>query len=139
MRAKAIITGLSRGSNKNHLIRASLEAIAFQLNDLLTALREDLGENIAVLKADGGACANDLLMQLTADIAAITVDRPKNIESTALGAAMLAAIGCGMYNSVSDMPSRVTDKKFYAGYSPEKRETLLKGWNEAVKMCRSHE
>ncbi len=139
MRAKAVITGLSRGSNRNHLIRAALEAIAFQLNDLVDALNKDLDTDITNLRADGGACANDLLMQLTADIGNITVDRPKNIESTALGAAMLAGIGCKLYNSVSEMPARETDKYFYSQIPPEKRTTLLKGWYEAVKMCKSHE
>jgi len=139
MRAKAVIVGLSRGSNRNHLIRASLEAIAFQLNDLLEALDNDLNTKVSVLRADGGACANDLLMQLTADIADVTVDRPKNIESTALGAAMLAAIGCKLYNRVSEMPSRTTGRQFHAVIAESKRDDLLKGWNEAVKMCKSHE
>lgn len=139
MRAKAVITGLSRGSNRNHIIRASLEAIAFQLKDLVDALDKDLDRKVTSLRADGGACANDLLMQLTADIVNAEVDRPKNIESTALGAAMLAGIGCKLYNSVSGMPSRITDKKFTPEISPEKRELLLRGWNEAVRMCKSHE
>lgn len=139
MRAKAVITGLSRGSNRNHLIRASLEAIAFQLSDLIEALNKDLHTKVTELKADGGACANNLLMQLTADIADIAVDRPENIESTALGAAMLAGIGCGLYNSVSEMPGRQGGGKFFPAIDPEKRLSMLRGWNEAVKMCRSHE
>ncbi|MBE6037708.1 MAG: glycerol kinase GlpK [Anaerofustis stercorihominis] len=140
MRAKAVIVGLSRGSNRNHLIRASLEAIAYQLNDLMQALNTDLNAKAAYIKADGGASANDLLMQLTADMADTDVIRPKNIESTALGAAMLAAIGIGLYNSTDEMNfADSTDRVFTPSIDKDKRNALLKGWNEAVRMCISHD
>jgi len=111
MNARGIITGLSRGSNRNHIVRAALEGIAFQVYDLLESISKDLDIDISNLNVDGGAVANNFLMQFQADILQINIDRPKNIESTALGAGMLAGLGVGFWKNPSELNEvRRTDK-----------------------------
>ena len=134
MNARGIITGLSRGSNRNHIVRAALEGIAFQVYDLLEAVSKDLDIDISNLNVDGGAVANNFLMQFQADILQINIDRPKNIESTALGAGMLAGLGVGFWKNTSELKEvRKTDKIFYPTMSDDKRISLLSNWKSAIR------
>lgn len=131
--ARGIITGLSRGTGKNHLIRATLEAIAYQTVDVLNAMEEDAGLKLSTIKADGGASENNFLMQFQADITGAAVEKPVNKESTALGAAYMAGLATGYWESLDDVKN---NRKIESLYRPqmerEKREELLAGWHEAV-------
>ena len=134
MNARGIITGLSRGSNRNHIVRAALEGIAFQVYDLLESVLKDLDIDISNLNVDGGAVANNFLMQFQADILQINIDRPKNIESTALGAGMLAGLGVGFWKNPSELKEvRKTDKIFYSTMSDNNRINLLSNWKSAIR------
>ena len=134
MNARGIITGLSRGSNRNHIVRAALEGIAFQVYDLLEAVSKDLDIDISNLNVDGGAVANNFLMQFQADILQINIDRPKNIESTALGAGMLAGLGVGFWKNHSELKEvRKTDKIFYPTMSDDNSINLLSNWKSAIR------
>ena len=134
MNARGIITGLSRGSNRNHIVRAALEGIAFQVYDLLEAVSKDLDIDISNLNVDGGAVANNFLMQFQADILQININRPKNIESTALGAGMLAGLGVGFWKNPSELKEvRKTDKIFYPTMSDDNRINLLSNWKSAIR------
>lgn len=132
--ARGAIFGLTRGVNKNHIARAALESMAYQTYDLLNAIAEDLGEGIKALKVDGGAAANDFLLQFQADIMDSDVYRPDCIETTSLGAAYLAGLATGFWNSEDDIDDNwQVDRIFKSRMEEEKREELLKGWHEAVK------
>ena len=134
MNARGIITGLSRGVNRNHIVRAALEGIAFQVNDLLVSISKDLDGDISVLQVDGGAVANNFLMQFQADILQIKIDRPKNIESTALGAGMLAGLGVGFWKNPAELKAvRETDQIFIPTMSDDKRTELLSNWKLAIR------
>ena len=132
--ARGAIFGLTRGVNKNHIARAALESMAYQTYDLLNAMAENLGEGIKALKVDGGAAANDFLLQFQADIMDSDVYRPDCIETTSLGAAYLAGLATGFWNSEDDIDDNwQVDRIFKSRMEEEKREELLKGWHEAVK------
>ena len=134
MNARGIITGISRGVNRNHIVRAALEGIAFQVHDLLDSISKDLDGNISVLQVDGGAVANNFLMQFQADILQINIDRPENIESTALGAGMLAGLGVGFWKNPAELKAvRETDQIFIPTMSDDKRTELLSNWKLAVR------
>ena len=134
MNARGIITGISRGVNRNHIVRAALEGIAFQVHDLLDSISKDLDGNISVLQVDGGAVANNFLMQFQADILQIKIDRPKNIESTALGAGMLAGLGVGFWKNPAELKAvRETDQIFIPTMSGDKRTELLSNWKLAIR------
>ena len=134
MNARGIITGISRGVNRNHIVRAALEGIAFQVNDLLVSISKDLDGDISVLQVDGGAVANNFLMQFQADILQIKIDRPKNIESTALGAGMLAGLGVGFWKNPAELKAvRETDQIFIPTMSDDKRTELLSNWKLAIR------
>jgi glycerol kinase len=134
MNARGIITGLSRGVNRNHIIRAALESIAFQVHDLLNSISKDLDDNISVLQVDGGAVANNFLMQFQADILQIKIDRPKNIESTAMGAGMLAGLGVGFWKNPADLKVvRKTEQIFISTMPEDKRTELLSNWKLAIR------
>ena len=134
MNARGIITGISRGVNRNHIVRAALEGIAFQVHDLLDSILKDLDGNISVLQVDGGAVANNFLMQFQADILQIKIDRPKNIESTALGAGMLAGLGVGFWKNPAELKAvRETDQIFIPTMSDDKRTELLSNWKLAIR------
>ena len=134
MNARGIITGISRGVNRNHIVRAALEGIAFQVHDLLDSILKDLVGNISVLQVDGGAVANNFLMQFQADILQIKIDRPKNIESTALGAGMLAGLGVGFWKNPAELKAvRETDQIFIPTMSDDKRTELLSNWKLAIR------
>ncbi len=135
--ARGTITGLTRGSGKRYIVRAALEAIAYQVADLLTAMEKD-GTVPGTIKADGGASSNDFLMRFQADIAARTVLRPANVETTALGACFLAGLGCGYFADIDEINSIPCETaSFEPRMAPEERQALLDGWHEAVKRTLS--
>lgn len=132
--ARGTIIGLSRGAKKEHIIRAALESLAYQTYDVLKAMEEDSGINLMALKVDGGACANNFLMQFQSDILGVQVDRPQVIETTALGAAYLAGLAVGFWNSQEEVSENwAISKAFEPSMEDEKREKLLAGWHEGVK------
>lgn len=136
--ARGSIFGLTRGANRNHLVRATLESLAYQCYDLLYAMEQDLGHEMRELRVDGGACANNFLMQFQADMLQKQVVRPQCIETTALGAAYLAGLAVGYWKSTEDvLKNWQRDKTFAPVMEEEKRETLLQSWAEAVKRCRN--
>jgi len=132
MYARGAIFGLTRDTGKNHIAKATLESLAYQTRDVLDAMQADSGITLAELKVDGGACANDLLMQFQADILGTPVERPEVIESTALGAAYLAGITAGVWKKDDILNNRIIDKVFTPVISEEKRKALYLGWQKAV-------
>jgi len=137
MRARGTITGLTRGAGIEHIIRAALESIAYQSNDVITAMQSDFSGSIHNLKVDGGASANNLLMQFQADISSIEVVRPAQKEATAAGAALLAGQAVGFYQNITGNARLNTVFKPYMAAA--EREKLLNGWRRAVKSCLSEE
>ena len=133
MYARGAIFGLTRDTGKDHIIKATLESLAFQTKDILNAMQEDAGIKLASLKVDGGACANNILMQFQADILGTEVERPDVIESTALGAAYLAGIQIGMWKKEDILKNRKIEKRFVPGMSNAQRDKLYKGWQKAVQ------
>lgn len=134
--ARGAIVGLTRGVNRNHIVRATLESIAYQVNDVLTAMQEDSGMPITSLRVDGGACDNDFLMQFQADILNTSVVRPYCIETTAMGAAYLAGLAVGYWRSKEEiLANHVIAAKFKPQMGQAKRESLLQGWHNAVKAA----
>ena len=132
-RARGAIVGLTRGATKAHIARATLEAIAFQTRDVLDAMTADSGVAVAELRVDGGAAADDLLMQLQADLLGVPVVRPTMLETTALGAAYLAGLGAGVWTSRDDLVARArTDRRFEPSMSASTRDTLHGTWRRAV-------
>ena len=132
--ARGTIVGLSRGVNKYHIIRATLESIGYQVNDVLQAMKADSGIDLAALKVDGGASANDFLMQFQSDIINAPVKRPSCVETTAMGAAYLAGLAVGYWNSKEDVIKNwAIDKVFSPIMGEDERERKIKGWNKAVK------
>lgn len=132
--ARGTIVGLTRGAKKEHLVRATLESLAYQTNDVLKAMEEDSGITLKALKVDGGACANNFLMQFQADVLGVQVDRPQVIETTALGAAYLAGLAVGYWKDKEDIKKNWTiSRSFMPNMDENRRKELLKGWREAVK------
>ena len=132
--ARGTIVGLSRGVNKYHIIRATLESIGYQVNDVLHAMKADSGIDLAALKVDGGASANDFLMQFQSDIINAPVKRPCCVETTAMGAAYLAGLAVGYWNSKEDVIKNWAVNKIFSPIMGEdERERKIKGWNKAVK------
>jgi len=134
--ARGTIFGLTRGSTSAHIARATLEGIAFQVADVVTAMQKDSGKKITTLRVDGGACASDLLMQIESDTLGCVVERPVNIESTALGAAMLAGLGAGIWPNVEALTKiRSVDRRFQPEITAQTRRTRAKVWKKAVKRA----
>lgn len=134
--ARGIIVGLSRGTNKNNVIRATSESLGYQTKDLIDALNEDMGEKVKILKVDGGACRNNLISQFTSDIIGIPVERPDNVETTAAGAAYLAGLAVGYWKDKEDIvKNRKIDKVFKPSFDETKRDKLYKGWKRAVNAA----
>ena len=134
--ARGTIVGITRGVNKYHIIRATLESIAYQVNDVLTAMKADSGIELAALKVDGGASANDFLMQTQSDIIDAPVQRPQCVETTAMGAAYLAGLAVGYWTSKEDVIKNwAIDQTFAPKISDEDRAKKIKGWNKAVKYA----
>ena len=133
MYARGTIVGITRNTNRAHIVRAVLEAIAYETADVLNAMSRDMGEGLSSLEVDGGACANDFMMQFQADILNCAVLRPRDIEATARGAAYLAALSSGMVSSLSELSRLIEiERKFLPLMNAEKRERLVSGWNKAV-------
>ena len=131
--ARGAIVGLTRGVNKNHIIRATLESIAYQVSDVLEAMRADSGIALTSLKVDGGASSNNVLMQLQADILQVTVHRPVCVETTALGAAYLAGLAVDYWSSQEEIARNwAVDRTFLPAITTQERDKKLQGWKRAV-------
>ena len=138
MYAKGTICGLTRGSNKNHIVRAALEAIAFQTNDLITALKADTGLEINSLLADGGASQNKFLMQFQSDISDTEVICSESGEATALGAAFLAGLAVGLWNDTDEIASiNISKTSFKPSLNDKNRNALINGWKKAVNASKA--
>lgn len=134
--ARGTIVGITRGVNKYHIIRATLESLAYQVNDVLQAMRADSGINLETLKVDGGACANNLLMQMQADISNAPVNRPSCVETTAMGAAYLAGLAVGYWKNKEEvLLNSGIDRIFEPEISEEDRAKKIHGWNKAIKTA----
>lgn len=132
--ARGVIVGLTRGCNKYHIVRATVESLAYQVNDVLQAMKADSGIDLAALNVDGGASANNFLMQTQADISGCPVNRPSCVETTAMGAAYLAGIAVGYWKDKEDVIANTSlDRTFTPAISAEERETRIKGWKKAVR------
>ena len=135
--ARGSIVGLTRGVNKYHIIRATLESIAYLSNDILLAMSSDSSGKIKTLKVDGGASKNDFLMQFQADILNVDVIRKEQTESTALGAALLSGLAVGFFKDLEDLKKKnKVDKIFKPNMSDERREELLKKWHKAINYAK---
>lgn len=138
MRARGLITGLTRGSNRAHIVRAGLESISFQCADVARTIEADTGASMPFLRVDGGAAANDLLMQHQADVLGIPVERGDNLESTALGAAFLAGLAVGFWPGLDEIRKIwKLERTFEPQWSEEKRQQALAGWQDAVRRAKS--
>ncbi|WP_299691373.1 glycerol kinase GlpK [uncultured Vibrio sp.] len=134
--ARGTIVGLTRGVDANHIIRATLEGIAYQTRDVLDAMQADSGIQLANLRVDGGAVANNFLMQFQSDLLDTEVHRPKVTEVTALGAAYLAGLAVGFWNSIDELQDKaVVDRTFVPHHDEEKRSRRYKGWKRAIKCA----
>ena len=134
--ARGTIVGITRGVNKYHVIRATLESLAYQVNDVLKAMEADAGITLSSLKVDGGASANNFLMQSQADISNAPVNRPRCVETTAMGAAYLAGLAVGYWENKEDVKNNVSyDRVFTPEMGEEERAAKRKGWNKAVKYA----
>lgn len=137
--ARGTLTGLTRGTNRNHIIRAALESIAYQSRDVLLAMEEDSGIKLSQIRVDGGAVANDFLMQFQSDIMGSKVVRPVVRESTALGAAMLAGLAVGFWQNQEELADKKEiERTFSAQIERNEREVLYAGWLDAIKRTKSH-
>lgn len=140
MYARACIVGMTRGTNKNHICRAVLESIAYQMTDLLEAMKADSGIDLSELRVDGGASVSDILMQFQSDITNTSVNRPKCVETTALGAAYLAGLAIGLWSDKSEIENiRDVSKIFTPKMSEDDRKTLYNGWKRAVERAKDWE
>src|SRR5207244_7225551 len=136
--ARGALLGLTRGVARPHVVRAALESLAYQTRDVVEAMAADAGEPLRALRVDGGAAANDFLMQFQADVLGVRVDRPKVVETTAMGAAFLAGLATGFWESQSDLErARRIDRRFAPKMKPAVSDALYRGWQEAVARVRS--
>jgi glycerol kinase len=136
--ARGTIVGITRGTGVAELARATLESIAFQVADVLEAMAADSGERLRALRVDGGAAANDLLLQLQADLLGVPVERPVVAETTALGAAYLAGLAVGYWEGIADIESNwALDRRFESSMPVERRRSMLHDWHRAVERSRA--
>lgn len=134
--ARGVIVGLTRGVSKAHIVRATLESLAYQTSDVLTAMEEDSGINLHALKVDGGACVNNFLMQFQSDLLNVQVDRPKVIETTALGVAYLAGLATNYWKNQEDIITNWSISKSFTPHMEETtRQKLLSGWKKAISKA----
>ena len=137
MYARGCIVGLTRGVNRKHICRAVLESITYQMTDLLEAMKDDSGIEIGELRVDGGASVSDIMMQIQSDMIRTNVNRPKMVETTAIGAAYLAGLATGFWESTEEIARiREVDKVFEPKMDIEKREKRYRGWLRAVERSR---
>ncbi len=138
--ARGLFTGITRGTGRGHFARAALEGIAFQVADLLSAMSGDLGGPLQRMRVDGGAAANDLLMQFQADVSNVVIERPAELESTARGAAMLAGVGVGLFRDVHEASKMSKpDRVFRPALTEAARSAHLSRWAHAVRQARLHD
>ena len=138
--ARGVLCGLTRGATKAHIARAALEGIAFQVHDILGAMEADAGVRLKELRVDGGASANNLLMQLQSDLLNVPVIRPRVTETTALGAAYLAGLAVGYWKSKKDIATQwKPDRRFKPQMKPAARRRLLAGWEKALARAKAWE
>ena len=136
--ARGTILGITRGTTAGHIARATLEGIAWQVTDLLAAMEKDSGRRLTTLRVDGGASASDLLMHMQSDSLGVKVERPKNLETTALGAAMLAGLGAGLWKDADELAHiREVDRLFRPTTTKKDRSARLKQWRKAVKRAKN--
>nr|MCR5203390.1 glycerol kinase [Lachnospiraceae bacterium] len=136
--ARGVIVGLTRGVNRNHIVRATLEGIAYQVMDVTGVMEDDLKMPIRSIKVDGGASANNFLMQFQADILDKSVERPECVETTALGAAYLAGLCVGYWKDKNEViKNREINKVFHSRMDKEKRDRLIDGWKKAVEKAKA--
>ena len=134
--ARGAVLGLTRGVNKNHIVRATLDSIAYQTNDVLSAMEADSGIKLQQLKVDGGAAANGYLVQTQADLSSAPVLRPKCVETTAMGAAYLAGLAVGYWKNLDDIRNNwAVDRRFEPSLDEESRTKRIRGWRKAVACC----
>ncbi len=137
--ARGTITGITRGTTRAHLARATLEGIAHQVDDLIRAMGQDLGSGLGRMRVDGGAAANNLLMQMQADCSGLTVERPTDLETTARGAAMLAGLGVGVFATPEDAAQMIQlDRRFDVKMQDEHRALARQRWQSAIAASRCH-
>ena len=138
MHAQGTITGLTRGSNINHIIRAALESIAYQSNDVISSMEADTGVPLSSLKVDGGVSTNNFLMQFQSDISNVEVVRPQTIEATAQGAAFLAGLAVGFFKDRDELKNIIKNKDhFVPNIDSKNRFALLSGWENAIRVCKN--
>ncbi len=136
--ARGLVYGITRGTTAAHIARATLEGIALEVEDLLQAMADDLGRPLGRVRVDGGAAANDLLMQYQADVAKVTIERPAELESTARGAAMLAGVGAGLFGSIHEAAQMsAAERTFRVRMGEAEREAHRARWSDAVRRARS--
>jgi glycerol kinase len=136
--ARGAIVGLTRGVERPHLVRAALESLAYQTRDVVDAMAADSGHPLTTLRVDGGASSNDFLMQFQSDVLGVPVERPKLVETTAMGAAALAGLAVGFWSSPSELAkARQLDRRFTPKMAGSARESLYRGWRTAVARVRS--
>jgi glycerol kinase len=135
--ARGMISGITGATSRAHIVRATLESIAYETRELVAAMEADSGHQLTELRVDGGASANNFLMQFQADILGRPIVRPVDIETTALGAGYLAGLATGFYNSFTDLEQFWgRERVFEPLISEDRRETLFSGWTKAVARCR---
>ena len=135
-RARGVLVGITRGTTREHLIRATLESIAYQTRDVVECVQEDSGLTLPELRVDGGAAANDFLMQFQADVLGVPVVRPAVLEVTAFGAAALAGLGTGFFPDADSLPSTGgAFTTFEPSMSDDRRESLYSDWKRAVERA----
>ena len=140
MYARGVVVGLTRGAGRNHVVRAALESIAYQTRDVLKAMQDDSGITLKALKVDGGAVANNFLMQFQSDILGVPVDRPKVTETTAMGAAFLAGLAVGFWKDKAEIAAKWgVDRTFKPAMDAALREKKYAGWVQAVQRSRNWE
>jgi len=136
--ARGVITGITRGVNGCHIVRATLDSICYEVEDVMDTMKKDSGTLLRKLRVDGGACKNNYLMQTQADISNIMVERPALVETTALGAAYLAGLAVGFWNGIDDIrQNELIDRSFKPDIDEESRKERLDGWHKAVAKARS--
>jgi glycerol kinase len=138
MYARGTVLGLTRGSNRAHLVRATLESIGLQAHDVLAAMQEDAGIALTTLKVDGGAAANGFLMQFQADVLGVPVERPVVNETTAMGAAFLAGLAVGFWRDTAEIAALwQRDRRFEPALAVAHRERIVRDWRRAVQRSRA--
>ena len=135
--ARGIITGLTRGANRAHLIRATLESITYQTKDVFDLMAKESGYSVKSLKVDGKACHNNFLMQFQSDILNCKIIRPKILDTTAFGAAQMAGLGAGFWNESDIKKMQKTEKVFAPKMKPATRQKLYQGWQESIRKILS--